>query len=160
MVIMTAVFGLAAGCDFNFGGISRAKLEKALTSWLENHDLKADSVTCPDGEPADVGHQFECTCKVHGADIPVSVTVTDAEGTVSWEPKFLTLPRAAVEAEIAGHPNLAGHDVKIDCHDPVWVSIPDSEWTCDIIDDGVPHVATIKFTDGQGKHSMHVVPKK
>ena len=142
--------------------VTQAELETWLTDWLEDHDMVAEDIHCPGDQPLEQDHSFECTCKVHGTDIPVSVTVTDAaNGVVEWEPKYLTVPRSAVEQEIMDKPELAGHDLAIDCHDPVWISIPDSEWKCEITDNGdggKKFVATILFVDDEGTHKMSIEP--
>ncbi len=151
---------LVAACDLT-PKISQDKLEGALTDWLKDHQLVAKEIHCPDDQPMVDGHTFECTCQVHGADIPVDVTVTDAkQGTVEWKPKYLTLRRDDMEKEILAKPQFAAHDLKIDCHDPVWMSIPDSEWKCEIVDnsDNTKYEALIKFTDGEGTHEMKVQP--
>lgn len=160
-IVLTAALVLVPACDFLKPKISQDKLESALTSWLEGHDLEAKEIHCPDDQPAEKGHTFECTCQVHGAEIPVSVQVLDESGTVQWEPKYLTLKKDSVEVEIAKSELLKGHDVKIDCHDPVWVSIPDSEWKCEVTDnsDSKQYVATVKFNDGKGNHDLNLDPE-
>ena len=159
-----ATLTFASGCDKILDmlkpKVTQAELEGWLTDWLKEHDMVAEGIHCPGDQPLEQGHTFECTCKVHGTDIPVTVTVTDADqGIVEWEPKYLTVPRAAVEKEIMGKPELAGHELEIDCHDAVWVSIPESEWKCEIVDkaDGdKKYVATVVFADGEGTHTMSV----
>jgi len=149
-----------AACDLT-PKISQEKLESALVDWLKAHDMAAKEIHCPDDQPMVDGHEFECTCEVHGADIPVHVTVSDAKaGTVEWKPKYMTVKRENVEKEIMGKPEFAAHDLKVDCHDPVWMSIPDSEWKCEIVDnsDNSKYQATIKFTDGEGTHEMKLEP--
>ncbi len=160
-LMLIAALALQPGCDFLKPKISQQKLEEALKDWLEDHEIEADGIHCPGDQPADVGHTFECRCEVKGKEIPVSVNVTDDKGSVEWKPKYLTLKNDAVVEELANGQLLKGHDVKIECADPVWVSIPESEWTCDVTDnsDGKKYVATIKFNDGEGKHDMKLDPK-
>ena len=145
------------GCDFLNSTVPQDWLEGNLEEWLKDHDMEAHDIHCPDGEPWKKDHTFECTCQVHGTDIPVTVTVTDP-GTraVAWEPKYVTLKREDMEKEIETNPNLAEHDLELDCHEKVWVSIPDSVWTCDVTDksDGKKYLATVTFTDGNGMHNI------
>lgn len=139
--------------------VSSSELEGHLAEWLKDHDLEAKEIHCPDGQKIEVGNTFECTCQVHGTEIPVTVRVTDSAGSLEWEPKYLTITRENVEEEIASKPEFAGHHLDIDCHDPVWVSIPDSEWDCEVTDPddgGKQFKATVKFLDGEGTHEMTV----
>lgn len=155
-----AVMPGLVGCDLT-PKISQSKLEGALTDWLDEHQLEAKAIHCPGDQPMVDGHAFECTCEVHGAEIPVNVTVTDAkQGTVQWEPKYLTMRGEEVEKEILAKPEFAEHDLDVDCHDPVWMSIPGSQWACEITDmsDGKKYQATVKFVNGEGTHEMKVDP--
>ncbi len=154
---------MLGGCDFLEPKVSQEKLEAALKAWLLDHKLEAKEIHCPDDQKMVNGNSFECTCEVHGTQIPVSVKVTDAEtGEVQWEPKYTTLTGEQAAEEIRANPNFAGHDLEVTCSDAVLVSIPDSKWTCEIIDknDGnKPYVSTVTFTDGEGTHNIESVPK-
>lgn len=150
-------------CDFLKPKVSQEKLETALEKWLVDHQIEAKAIHCPDNQLMEDGNKFECTCEVHGAEIPVSVEVTDAKsGTVEWKPKYTTLTGEQFAAEIRANPNFQGHQLEVTCSDPVLVSIPDSKWTCEIIDknDGDKvYVSTITFTDGEGTHNIESKPK-
>jgi len=155
---------LLSGCGF-VGDllepkVSHEKLEEALTDWLADNDIEANEVHCPDNQALTKGNRFECTCEVHGNELPVSVEVTDAAtGTVEWKPKYMALTRAGVEAKVSKRPRFADHQIEIDCHDPVWISIPDSDWTCDLrdIDEDRSYVATLHFVDGDGNYEIKIV---
>jgi len=159
---LTAATGCDKLVDFLQPKVTQVELETWLAEWVEDHDMVAEDIHCPGDQPLTQGHSFECTCKVHGTDIPVAVTIADAEqGIVEWEPKYLTVPRASVEEEIMAKPDFEGHNLSIDCHDAVWVSIPESEWQCEITDknDGdKKYTATVTFVDGEGTHKMAVNP--
>jgi hypothetical protein len=154
---------LAAACQRTPAVVSRAQLEDALSAWLVEHDLDARGVACPGDEPLTAGHTFDCECEVHGTTIPVAVTVTDPErGTVEWQPKYLTLPREAVEAQIRASRAFSEQDLTLDCKDAVWVSIPQSQWRCDITDrgdGGRRYVAVVMFLDGEGDNTIKIEPK-
>lgn len=151
-----------AGCDWMIPKVSKDILEKELATWLVDHDLEATEITCPDNQQMMNGNKFECHCKVHDIDVPVMVEVIDAsEGTVEWEPKYMTLEPGKFSAEVAALPELAGRSVQINCK-TVLVSIPDSEWTCDAVDNGAGGQAmllTLKFTDGEGTYEWQLGPK-
>ena len=160
--ISTAMLA-SAGCDLLQPKVSKSELEQALRDWLTSNELVAKTVSCPDDQPMKKGHTFECTAEVHGTDIPVAVEVTDpSTGMVEWKPKFLTVKRDSFEQEVAANPAFVGHDLKLDCHDAVWVSIPESEWKCDITDRGdgdKQYIAVITFSDGEGTHAIEIKPK-
>lgn len=162
-LLLAAALLCTTACDFLQPKVSQQKLEAALTDWLKEHDLEASDIHCPDNQLLEKGNVFECTCKVHGTDIPVRVEVTDASsGTVEWKPKYVTLTGEQFAKEVRERPNFAEHDVEITCSDKVLVSIPDSTWTCEIVDKGdgnKAYTATIEFTDGEGTHNMNVEPK-
>lgn len=161
--LLSAALVLAAsGCDLLQPKVSQAKLEEALKAWLVDHDLEAKEIHCPDNQKMEKGNVFECTCEVHGATIPVRVEVTDpTSGTVEWKPKYLTMKGEEFAKEIKARPQYAKHDLTIKCSDKVLVSIPDSEWTCDITDntDKKTYVGTVKFTDGEGTHDLNIKAK-
>ena len=153
----------SAGCDLLQPKVSQKEMEKALADWLKGHDLVATDIHCPDNQLMEKGNSFECTCVVHEQKIPVSVTVTDpSTGSVEWKPKFLTMKGEELAKEIKGKPEFSGHDIDVTCSDKVFVSVPDSEWKCDVVDKNAGNqafVATLKFSDGEGKHDWSMAPK-
>ena len=162
-LVSLLTFG-SVGCDLLQPKVSQKEMESALADWLESHDLVATDIHCPDNQKMEKGNVFECTCKVHDQEIPVSVEVTDpGTGTVEWKPKYLTMKGEELAKEIKGKPEFAGHDVTVTCSDKVFVSVPDSEWTCDVVDNndgGKAFVATLKFNDGEGNHNWSMAPKE
>jgi hypothetical protein len=162
-LVLTALVAIVLGCNALETKVSQSALESALRKWLKDNGLKADGVHCPGDQPMKEGHTFECRCEIRGSEIPVTVKVTDpSSGTVEWEPKYIRLERDAVEREILASETLAGRDLKLDCEDAVWVSIPDSVWKCHLTDNGdggKQYVVTVKFLDGDGNNEMNVDPK-
>ena len=147
-----------SGCDFMQPKVSQEKLEAALSEWLVSHDMEAHDIHCPDNQLMEKGNVFECTCKVHGTDIPVSVKVTDpASGTVEWKPKYTTLKGEVFAEEIRSNDAFKTHDITVTCTDKVLVSIPDSQWDCEIVDknDGNKvYAAQVTFKNGEGGHDV------
>lgn len=142
--------------------VSREMLEPKLAAWLVENKLEATEVTCPDNQKMEKGNKFECHCKIQGIDVPVMVEVTDpSDGTVEWAPKYLTIAHDKIEAGLLALPELAGRSLDIDCK-TVMVSVPDSEWTCDVVDaaaEGQALVLTLQFTDGEGSYEWTLEPK-
>ena len=151
------------GCDLLQPKVSQKELQDALANWLKDHDLEANEIHCPDNQKMEKGNVFECTCKVHDQEIPVRVEVKDpSTGTVEWKPKYLTMKGEELAKEIKAKPEFAEHEVSVTCSDKVFVSIPDSEWKCDVVDKndgGKAYVATLKFNDGEGNHNWSMAPK-
>ncbi|WP_146658399.1 DUF4333 domain-containing protein [Enhygromyxa salina] len=151
-----------AGCDLLTTKVSKDKLEAELATWLEDHNLEATEITCPDNQKMEKGNRFECHCKVQGIDVPVRVEVTDASsGKVEWEPKYQTVPREKMEAGLLALPELAGRTLEIEC-ETVLVSVPDSDWACDAVDKAAGDLAmvlTVHFTDGEGTYDWKLEPK-
>ena len=152
-----------SACDLLQPKVSREKLESALKDWLVTHDLEATDIHCPDNQKLEKGNTFECTCKVHGTDIPVRVEVTDpASGTVEWKPKYMTMKGEEFAKEIRANDAFKDHKIEVTCTDKVLVSIPDSEWDCEFVDrnDGdKQYAAKVTFTNGDGGHDLKWKPK-
>ena len=163
LLLASPLLLLVPACDFLTPTVSNQKLEAALEQWLIEHEMEAHDIHCPDGEKLEKGNVFECTCQVHGTDIPVRVEVTDpSSGTVEWKPKYLTLHAEDFIAEVKENDAFKGHDLEITCTDKVLVSIPDSKWECQIVDKGAGNkafAATVTFTDGQGAHNIEWTEK-
>lgn len=161
-LVSLLTFG-SIGCDLLQPKVSQKEMEAALADWLKSHDMVATDIHCPDNQLMEKGNVFECTCKVHDQEIPVSVEVTDpSTGMVEWKPKYLTMKGEELAKEIKAKPEFAEHDVTVTCADKVFVSIPKSEWTCDVVDNndgGKAFVATLTFNDGEGNHNWSMAPK-
>lgn len=151
-----------AACDFLTPKVSAEKLEAELTKWLADQGLTATAASCPDNQKLEKGNRLECTCTVDGVEIPVAVEVIDpSDGTVKWEPKYTTVKKDQLEGSIRSLPELDGHDVAIDCHKQVFVSVPDSAVECDLTDNSTNEafVVNLTFSDDKGSYNLDVVPK-
>jgi hypothetical protein len=82
--VVAAALGVAAGC----GGdedptVDPEQIEPQLVENLSADsgvDPAGVSLDCPSGEPAEEGHEFECTLTApNGDEVRVRVTVTDVE---------------------------------------------------------------------------------
>jgi hypothetical protein len=153
----------STGCDWLTPKVSKEKLETELAAWLKTNELEASEIVCPDNQVLEKGNVFECNCKIDGIDVPVRVEVTDpASGTVEWTTKYTTVKDTQIETSIPALPELAGRSVRVDCPKKVLVSVPDSEWKCDAVDDAQPDVAlqvVLTFKDGQGNYEWTLGPK-
>jgi hypothetical protein len=147
-----------AGCQPK---VSAETLEAELINWLAEQGLTASEATCPDKQKLVGGHEFECTVIVDGVEIPVRVEVTNPNtGMVAWTPKYKTFTRQQIEDSIRALPELAGRELGLDCHASMFLSVPSSTITCDVIDQGTTqtHVATFEFTDDQGSGAWQLDP--
>lgn len=152
---------LCTGCDIKafFGNtVSQSELEDALKKWLDDHHLEATDIHCPDDAKMETGNTFECNCTVHGTVVPVAVRVKDAStGLIEWEPKYLTMKGEEFAKDIHANPAFKDHEVSVTCEDEVLVSIPESVWSCEVVDknDGnKTYKASVTFTDGEGGHKF------
>jgi hypothetical protein len=164
LLIASLSLGLSLGaCELLQPKVSKEKMEAELAAWLKSNDLEATSIVCPDNQKLEKGNVFECTCKIEGIDVPVSVEVTDAvAGTVEWKTKYTTVKDTQIEAGIPALPELAGRTVVVDCPDKVLVSVPNSEWKCNAVDQAQPDAALevkLKFNDGEGNYEWTLGPK-
>ena len=147
-----------AGCQPK---VSADTLEGELIQWLAEQGLTASEATCPDRQKLVGGHEFECTIIVDEVEIPVRVEVINpSTGVVAWTPKYKTFTRQQIEDSIRALPELAGRELAFDCHETVFVSVPNSTIACDVIDQGSAqaYVATFEFTDDQGGGAWQLDP--
>jgi hypothetical protein len=156
-IAVTMLLALA-GCQSK---VSADTLETELIKWLAEQELVASQATCPDKQKLDGGHVFECTAVVDGVEIPIRVEVINpSTGVVAWTPKYKTFTRPQIEDSIRALPEFAGRELALDCHKAVFVSVPKSKITCDVIDQGTAqaYVASFEFTDGQGSGTWQLDP--
>ena len=83
MLVLPVAFALAlAGCgnDIDTGDLEEdLRVQLSEDAGVPSEDV---SVSCPDGEKAEEGNEFECTLTApNGDEVTVEVTITDDEGT-------------------------------------------------------------------------------
>jgi len=152
---------LSTGCDVFKPKIDPDLAGGLIESILKKEGLKADSVDCPDGQPATEGHTFECTATVADVEVHFTMEVLDDKGTVYATPSDHTLVVEKVEPEIESDLKAQGHSVgTVDCHGDVWVAIEGAEVTCDVTDEaGAAYLWTATFTDDDGNHEHSLKAK-
>lgn len=156
-VAITMLLALA-GCQPK---VSAETLEAELTTWMGEQGLTVSEATCPDKQQLVGGHEFECTVVVDEIEIPIRVQVTNpTAGVVSWTPKYKTFTRQQIEDSIRLLPEMTGRELSFDCHANVFLSVPDSQIACDVIDQASARgfVATYEFTDEQGSGAWQLDP--
>ncbi|TDD07202.1 DUF4333 domain-containing protein [Saccharopolyspora terrae] len=84
LVVLAAVLvlGFVAPGFFVRSVFDAASVEKGVTQTLKGsyNIAGVGAVTCPDGEPVEVRHQFDCQVRINSADKVVTVTVKNDEG--------------------------------------------------------------------------------
>jgi hypothetical protein len=156
-VAITMLLALA-GCQPK---VSAETLEAELTTWLAEQGLTVSAASCPDKQKLIGGHTFECMVVVDTVEIPIRVEVTNpTTGVVSWTPKYKTFTLQQIEDSIRALPEFTARELALDCHGTVFLSVPDSTITCDVIDQATARafVATYEFTDEQGSGAWQLDP--
>lgn len=154
------LFGLGA-CEILKPKIDRSKAEGLVKALLTKEKIEPTSVTCPDDQPIEKGHVFECTAVANAVEVHFTLEQLDDQGTVVATPRDHTLVVASVEPELKADLEAAGHKVaSIDCHGDVWVAVKGATVSCDLTDEaGKPYVWSATFTDDKGGHTHSVAPK-
>lgn len=82
VLAVVLVLGFVAPGFFVRSVFDAASVEKGVTQTLKGSYTIAGvgAVTCPDGEPVEVGHRFDCRVQINGADKTVTVTVKNDQG--------------------------------------------------------------------------------
>lgn len=134
------------GCETK---IDDAKLSASVTSMFkEQLSLEASSVDCPKGQTAKKDLTFECTVAVKpSGKVPVVVTVTDDEGTVTMKTKHNVLLPAVVTKSIQSGLDAKGIKGKADCGTEVRVATPSSSFDCTVEDAAGKHKVPVKLND-------------
>jgi hypothetical protein len=147
-------------CDL-FNKVDADKAEQLIQTILDKESIKAEKITCPDGQSSKKGTSFECTAVVSGAEVHFTVEMVDDAGTALASPRDHTFPVAKLEPEIADNIRELGHTVaKLDCHGELWVAVKGAVVTCDVTDEaGAQYLWTAEFTDNEGGHSHKLEPK-
>lgn len=158
---LVSTFILASGaCDLLAPKLDKGKLETLVRGILERESIKIDSIDCPDAQPVNKGHTFECLAVCVGTEVHFAMEVIDDEGTVMATPRSHTVVVKSVEKEIADDLRALGHSIaSVDCHGEVWVSVPGAIATCDIVDEtGAKYLWTAEFEDDRGRHTHKIEP--
>lgn len=151
-----------AGCGLMQSKVSAETLEGELIRWLADSGLSASAARCPADQKLVKGNVFECTAVVEEVEIPIRVEVTDSTaGMVEWTPKYKTMTKSQLERWLLTLPDLLDRELTVDCPGAVFVTVPDSQVQCEIVDQStqMSFVGTLTFTDGEGGYSWRVDPK-
>lgn len=82
VVAVVLVLGFVTPGFFVRSVFDAASVEKGVTQTLKGsyNIAGVGTVTCPDGEPVEVAHRFDCRVQINGADKTVTVTVKNDQG--------------------------------------------------------------------------------
>ena len=86
LVLVVAMVAIAGGCT-RTKTLDADGLNEALATDLQNKlNTEGISVSCPDDQPAEAGHTFDCTAtNPDGSQITLHVTESDDRGNVTYE---------------------------------------------------------------------------